>query len=432
MKRLAAIEDKLFTERRLRLYGWGVISAYALALVWRAFRHQWAVLATGYPRCIDFGWMWLSGKFATSGQLARIFDYSAFSTAELAFFGPKNCPYFNGFDYPPTFLFFTYPLGWMPYLMALAVWVIVTFALYEAAVFAIVSRRAALVVAATPFFVAVNMDFGHTGFLSAALIGLSLAFVERRPWVSGWFLGLLTYKPHFGLLFPIALLASRNWRLVACTAVTGAVLAGTETIAFGYEGWASFVDAIAHRSSSLGPTPEAQLRLHSVFGLFHWAGAGIWLSWGAQLAVSVVVALGTWVLWAKQISNNLKAAALCAGSLMVTPYALFYDLAILSIAAAFLVKEGLVRGFLPGERAAMLICWGALFLVKLPIGPIVCTVLLVLCARRIVASWKESRVGFPDAPCGVAAAAVTLPDPSPPMPISSRPGRDRIAVGERI
>jgi hypothetical protein len=69
---------------------------------------------------------------------------------------------------------------------------------------------------------------------------------------------------------------------------------------------------------------------------------------------------------------------------MVPPYILFYDLCILSIAVAFLVRDGMSRGFFPGERTVILICFAALFLVQVPIGPVVCAALLVLVARRIV------------------------------------------------
>jgi hypothetical protein len=102
-----------------------------------------------------------------------------------------------------------------------------------------VSRRATLIAAAAPFFVIENIDFVHTGFLTAALMGLSLAFIERRPWISGIFLGLLTYKPQFGLLFPVALLASRNWRALGSATASTVVLGVTAAIAFGYAGWAS-------------------------------------------------------------------------------------------------------------------------------------------------------------------------------------------------
>jgi hypothetical protein len=379
------IEDKIFTEWRLNLYGMGVIVAYAISFAWRAFTHHWFVLPGGSMRCIDFGWMWLSGKLAASGEAARIFDYSAFSASQLAFYGPESCPHLNRFYYPPTFLFFTYPLGWMPYLVAAAAWIAVGLALYETAVYAIISRRTAMIAAATPFFVAVNIDMPHTGFLTAALIGLSLVFLERRPWVAGIFLGLLSYKPHFGLLFPVALVASRNWRALGSATATVVVFGLASTIAFGYEGWTSFIDALTDRSSSLGPSAEVELRLHSVFGLLHWTGASAWTAWCGQLGASAAITLGIGVFWARPIPYNLRAASLCVGSLIISPYSLFYDLCILSIAVAFLVKDGLSRGFLPGERTAILLCWPALFLVKTPVGAVVCSILAFLWGRRIMA-----------------------------------------------
>jgi arabinofuranan 3-O-arabinosyltransferase len=399
------IEDMIFTEPRVCFYGLGVIFAYTVSLAWRAFKHQWFVLPDGNMRCVDFGWMWLSAKFAVSGEVNRIFNYSAFSAAQAAFYGPESCLHFNRFYYPPTFLFFTYPLGSMPYLIAAAAWITASLVLYEAAVYAIISRRAAVIAAATPFYVAVNIDFAHTGFLTAALFGLSLAFVERRPWVSGISLGLLTFKPHFGLLFPVALLASRNWRTLACAIATAVLLGLAAAIAFGYEGWASFIDALTDRSSNLGPDAEVELRLHSIFGLLHWVGASTGMAWGAQLAVSATATLATYLLWSKPIPYKMRAAALCVGSIMVSPYALFYDLCILSIAVAFLVKDGLSRGFLPGERILLLLCWSALFLVKMPIGAVICAVLAFLCIRRIMTYHRGTLCALRDTPVECAGVA---------------------------
>src|SRR5277367_5844689 len=73
-RRLINIEDWIFTEWRIRFYGSGVAVAYALSLIWRFFHGQWIFLSDGRLRCTDFGWMWLSGKFAASGEPAQIFD----------------------------------------------------------------------------------------------------------------------------------------------------------------------------------------------------------------------------------------------------------------------------------------------------------------------------------------------------------------------
>jgi hypothetical protein len=134
----------------------------------------------------------------------------------------------------------------------------------------------------------------------------------------------------------------------------------------------------------------------------HFAGASTGVSWGAQLVVAVIVAFGIWVLWAKPISHNLKAAALCAGIFLVTPYSLFYDLTILPIAAAFLVKEGLLRGFLPGERTVILICWFSLLFLTWRSGPVICAVLLCLIFRRFAVYRRSNAEGFSYRPRALA------------------------------
>jgi hypothetical protein len=381
--RLLDIEDRIFTETRIRFYGLGVTVAYALSLAWRLVHGQWVILPDGRLRCIDFGWMWLSGRFAVSGNSPQIFDYSTFSAAQIALFGHGNCPFITPYVYPPTYLFFTYFLGFMPYLIAFGAWVLSTLFLYGTAVYTIIPRRAAVIAAMSPFFVAVNADFGHNGYITAALVGFSLAFLERRPWLSGIFLGLLGYKPHMGVLFPLALLASRNWRALASATLATVILGIGAAFAFGPEGWASFLHTFLDRQSTLSPDAAVPLALHSVFGLLRWVETGAQVSWSGHLIVAAIVALTVWVVWAKPIPFSLKAAVLCIGSAMVPPYILFYDLCILSIAVAFLVRDGMSRGFLPGERTVILICFAALFLVQVPIGPIVCGTLLFLAVRRI-------------------------------------------------
>jgi alpha-1,2-mannosyltransferase len=379
------IENRIFAERRIRFYGLGVAVAYALSLAWRLAHGQWIFLSDGRPRCVDFGWMWLSGKFAASGNSAQIFDYTTFSSAQFALFGPQNCPFFTPFEYPPTFLFFTYPLGFLPYVVAFAAWVLATLCLYGGAVYAVIPRRTAVIAAMAPFAVAVNVDFAHNGFITAALIGLSLVLLERRPWLSGVFLGLLTYKPHIGVLFPLALLASRNWRALASATLASVILGIGAALAFGPEGWSSFFHALVDRQSGLSPDTAVPLALHSVFGLLRWAETGAPVSWGGHLMAAAVLALTVWVVWARPIPFSLKGTVLCIGSAMVSPYFLFYDLCILSIAVAFLVRDGLSRGFLAGERVVILLCFAALFFVQVPIGPVVCVALLLLVTRRIVA-----------------------------------------------
>jgi hypothetical protein len=152
-----------------------------------------------------------------------------------------------------------------------------------------------------------------------------------------------------------------------------------------------FIDSLTDRNSGLGPAPGIIPRLQSIFGLFQVAGASATVSWGGQLIVAAIVAVGIWMIWARPVSFNLKAAALCAGTLLVVPYSILYDLTTLSISAVFLVKDGLSRGFLPGDRLAILGCWFFLLFIWFHCGPgpEVSIVLLLLVARRITSRTSQ-------------------------------------------
>ena len=113
----------------------------------------------------------------------------------------------------------------MPYPLALAVWQGVTlrFILLSVRSRACVgfhpsdvtlrSRSGWLLLALAFPAVFINLGHGHNGFLTAALFGGALATLERRPLVAGMLFGLLAYKPQFGMLIPLVLLATGRWRV---------------------------------------------------------------------------------------------------------------------------------------------------------------------------------------------------------------------------
>ena len=393
-RQLFAVEERIFTEHNLRLYGSGVVIAIAVATIfaWRAsVRGDWVVTRDGIIGTIDFCWIWVSSKIAASSDPIAIYDPAAVTAVYDKLFEPGECLFrHHQYIYPPTFLFMIYPLGFMPYLAAYALWVGATLLLYEAAIYAIVKRSVALIAALAPFAVIKNIQLGHNGFLTAALIGLSLVFLERRRWLSGVFLGLLTYKPQLGVLFPLALLASRNWRALAGAVATTLILAIAAAIAFGYQGWLSFAGSLFNRTSGLSPDTEIYITLESVYGMLHRAGASDAVAWLVHAAIAVFVAVWLWTVWARPVPYALKAAILCTASVVVTPYVLHYDLCVLSIAVAFLVSDGLARGFLPGDRILLLACFLGLFVIAESVGPVICAILLCLAARRISVWHSES------------------------------------------
>ena len=97
-----------------------------------------------------------------------------------------------------------------------------------------------------------NFFVGQNGFLSAALFGGTLILIERRQSIlAGVLLGLLTYKPHLGLLFPIALVAAGQWRVIVTAGIVASLMALASWLAFGGESWLAFLGNIGQSSQAV-------------------------------------------------------------------------------------------------------------------------------------------------------------------------------------
>ena len=93
-------------------------------------------------------------------------------------------------------------------------------------------------------------------------------------------------------------------------------------------------------------------------------------------AVTVAVT----ALWRSRAPFELKAAALATATVLVTPYVYIYDLVVLAVPVAFLLRFGLAHGFWRSEVAG-LIAAGALLLIY-----IVVPIQVGLAATLIIAS----------------------------------------------
>ena len=100
-----------------------------------------------------------------------------------------------------------------------------SFVPYLAMMRAIVGRPFGLLLAAAFPMVFNNTLVGQNGFLTAALIGGTLYLMPTRPVLSGICLGLLSYKPQYGLLFPLVLIAASQWTVFFTAAVVAVAMA---------------------------------------------------------------------------------------------------------------------------------------------------------------------------------------------------------------
>jgi alpha-1,2-mannosyltransferase len=203
-------------------------------------------------------------------------------------------------------------------------------------------------------------------------------------------LGLLAYKPQFGLMIPLVLVATGRWRTVASAALTVAGLTLATTLAFGPEVWTAFLAST--RFTRLVVLEAGDTGWHKIETVFAWVrmwGGSVALAYAAQGTVTVALALALLWVWRSTAAFRLKAAALAIATILATPYSLDYDMMVLAPAIASLALDGMRRGFFPYHRSALALLWIVpLFarsfaeLTLIPIGVIAMLVVFGLALHR--------------------------------------------------
>jgi arabinofuranan 3-O-arabinosyltransferase len=346
------------------------------------------------PIANDFVNVFAAGELTLSGDPAAAYDWPRHKAAEVRALGHPFADYY-GWHYPPTFLFVAAALALLPYLAAAIVWLAVTLAAYAATLGCILRGRAGVFLALGFPAALWNVTAGQNGFLTATLIGGTLALLERHPALAGVCLGLLGYKPQFGLLFPLVLIADRRWWTIAVAAAVALGMAALSWIAFGAASWDAFLHGLSVTSRVvLGEGAADWNRLQSLFGLMRAHGAGEMAAWTVQAIGSAATAVGLIWLWRSRVPFELKAAGLAAGALVATPYLYTYDLVVLAVAVAFLLRLMLERGFLTSEIVGLPVA-GALLLafpyVETQVGLAAALIVMALVAQRALLETRNSR-----------------------------------------
>jgi arabinofuranan 3-O-arabinosyltransferase len=294
----------------------------------------------GHPGHFDYAEFWSAGKLALSGKVLAAYDTRLIHAAEVATVG-HPFKTLIGWFYPPTFFFVAVVMASMPPLLGYLLWTNGTLLLYSATVAAIVRRWEAGFVALAPPWAMLGTLFGQDGLLTAALIGFVLVTLEEQPVLSGLLLALLTYKPQFGLLFPVALAFGGYWRAFfsACAGTVLLVLASGAV--FGFAAWPVFFHALggATQTHLVTNTIGIWPGILSLYGYARWLHLPYEVAAGLQLILSVLCAAVVALAWCSKLSFDLKAACLVTGVALATPYIWVYDLPLLSIALAYLYRN---------------------------------------------------------------------------------------------
>jgi len=310
----------------------------------------WTLNANGFSELSlrlpywDFSNLWAGGKLALEGHVLDLFDADAYRLALRNMFG-MSLPN-QEWSYPPSLLLLGIPLALLPIGSAYLLWTLGTLLLLYFALrplgFPWYVRLLLLVSPAA----CMNVIFGQNGALTAALLIGGLALAPTRPVFAGVLLGLLTIKPHLGILVPICLLASGNYRAVLSAGVTTITLMIVTGLFFGFEVWPLFFQKTGPLMAEIMEAPYPQPYHKNAITAFIMArglGFDVLGAYVIQGVFLVLAGIAVFLLWTPRSQINHARRVCITGmlSIVATPYGYSYDVFPLCIAVAFLFMNEL-------------------------------------------------------------------------------------------
>jgi hypothetical protein len=295
-------------------------------------------------------------------------------------------------------------LAHLPYLVAFIVFEAATLFLYLLVGSRILADRSGAAIIALLAFPLVfwNIGLGQNGFLTAGLFGAATLVVDRRPIVAGILFGALCYKPQFGVLVALALAAAGQWRAFAAAGASAAFLVLASLALFGAAAWQGFLTSLSAAPAMYESGRILFAGMANPFGAARLVGAGLPLAYGLQVAASLGAAAVIVMVWRHRLSLPTRAATLASAAVVAAPLALLYDLMLVTIAAAWLIRDRDSPAAANWEKIAL----AALYLVlldgrslserwRLPVFPVSAIALFAIAGAR---AWRETLQRRNDAP----------------------------------
>ena len=363
-------------------------SQIVLLVLFVAGTHGLLVEGVG-PNSTDFVSFNAAGVLAHLGNPAAAYDRAAHYAVEQALTEP-GIPY-QYFFYPPIFLLLCEQFARMPYLVSFMLFETATLGFWLLALGGILRMPSREWLAPMLCFPCVfwTMGLGQNAFLTAGLFAAGTLLLDRRPLLAGIILGMLCYKPHFGLLLPVAFIAGHRWRSFAGASLSVATMVGLTLLAYGTETWQAYLAAALDSQSIYEQGIIDFTGFITPFGAARSLGISVIGAHVIQGITAACGALSVGYVWQRRTSLPVRAATIAAATLFSVHLALIYDLLLVTVAIAWLLHAASRTGFLPGEKFVIASVYPLALLTRhageilnIPLGPVIVGAILVLCLRR--------------------------------------------------
>ena len=329
----------------------------------------------------DFLDWWSASSLLLTQSPSNVYARGPLWKIEKLVAGPSAL--YTQFPYPPIYLLLIAPLGHLPYLWSLAAWSVILLSAYLSVMHAIAPDSTWLALAFPGAIV--NLLCGQNGFLTLALLGTAIIYLDRWPIIAGAMFGLSAYKPQFAILVFSFLFITRRWKTLLATLATISLLCGISLAVFGTATWSAFFGSTSFtRTVVLEQGASGFHKFWSVFSAARLLGFNLEAAYGLQAMVAAVAIALAFHVWRRSDNVRLEGAALVTATTLATPYELHYDMVLLALPIAWLAVEGRQSGFLPWEKYVLLAAWFfPIFTLPLaghgmPLGPIIPMALLAM------------------------------------------------------
>ncbi len=300
------------------------------------------------PPGFDFSLLWTGARVAMR-RPDKLYDFAYVLTEHARLTGDNHT---GPFVYPPSALWALAPFAWLSLPWAYGLWLLGAGGLFMTTAMR-VGARWWLVLFPPIMLTAVP---GQTPFL---LGGLTIAALSlgRREVAAGIVFGLAAaFKPQLLVLLPVALLAEARWRTIFATGLTGAALVVGSIILWGPRMWIAWLGALARFQEIFFTTASASRAITP----YAWLNnAGIDGRWAFVLAPLAI--LGVWITFRRTKGIAERTLALLGGALLITPYAMNYEVALLVPATAVFLARTSDRRWPASLAAACLLGLGFVF-----------------------------------------------------------------------
>lgn len=275
----------------------------------------------------DFVNDWLGARAALTGHVHKLFDFELYTKFRHALLPPMPM---HNWSYPPDLLLFIWPYGILPYFSAFVLWCALGFAAYLGVACSGDRTKPYVVFLLFSPAVAMNLFAGQNGFFTAALLIGGFTMLDRRPLAAGTCFGLLTIKPHLGILIPLALILSRRWRVILAAAATFVVLFALTSAIFGLSVWTDYLRLAVpfqHRVLAHGKGLMLMM-MPTAFTNARLMGFSSTVAFCVQLPFTLfAIAAVVWTFM-KTRDPQLSCAILITAGFVATPYVFNYDMVV--------------------------------------------------------------------------------------------------------